>query len=50
MGETLGSYWEAKKGDVDSADERRIQRLEDLMALLTSELSIYRPRRLALQS
>jgi type IV secretion system protein VirB4 len=49
MGETLGSYWETKRGDVDTADERRIQRLEDLMALLMSELSIYRPRRLGVR-
>ena len=49
MGETLGSYWEAKKGEVETADQRRIQRLEDLMALLMAELSIYRPRRLGVR-
>ncbi len=50
MGETLGSYWEAKRGEVETADERRIQRLEDLMALLMSELAIYRPRRLGVRA
>ena len=50
LGETFGSYWEAKRGEVDTADERRVQRLEDLMALLMSELAIYRPRRLGVRA
>lgn len=50
MGETLGSYWETKKGDVETADEWRVQRLEDLVALVMSELELYKPRRLGVRT
>jgi type IV secretion system protein VirB4 len=48
-GELIGEQIALRQKPVDEPSERRIQRLEDLMALLMTELKPYRPRRLGVR-
>ena len=48
-GEVIGEQIALRQRPVEEPSERRIQRLEDLMALLMTELTPYRPRRLGIR-
>ena len=48
-GELIGEQIALRQRPVEEPSERRIQRLEDLMALLMTELKPYKPRRLGIR-
>ena len=48
-GEFIGDQIAIRQRPVEQASEERLQRLEDVVALLMAELKPYRPRRLALR-
>jgi type IV secretion system protein VirB4 len=49
-GETVSEHLALHQKPVDDPDEERIQRLEEVMALLMAELKAYRPRRLGVRT